>query len=645
MARAKEKTIWKILTPENAENITLEEVKNALWGENPDRVNFADFCGKGTPLCYAVCTGRMDIVRYFVEELKVDIVKPQNNTPLQVALSKGNMEMVEYFFEIDPLIGGSDYQANCIRATIWGRQLEMLKFLVETKHFFIGNEKNDEPLRSSVCCGWEFFKYLIDHGAVPTDRVVEEAAGHGAAGTTDYTEKDAVRFRILKYLLEQTGIKYSLYEAVQRAICQKNLECVKYLFSKGASVKTKKDEDGWRTPLLFTAANYNDIEMMKFLISQGADIHEKDERNGSILENIRWKDKNLSTLKYIVDDLNFFDGLEKDCSMCKFETLAPLKFLLEHGLTYSDSENRENFKHAVRNGDLPLVKYLVEELKFPIDPIGDVKRSILLEIYNLDTCNYENFLYLVENSTSVNVQDCFGNSILDEALDRCSRRCFKSIPEKQKGIIKLLLKKGAIPPKRIHNQAILTLLNECIAELQNELPPEKLPAMTIDMLEDAMDNIMSDGLKKMKSLLAHGLQVPQEVEGIPTLGFIAQKDKDKLLKYFVEEKNFDVNYRDSKGRTPLIYFLIKAISWGGEIDIECLSYLLDQKADVNYEDKNGISALQYACLLCREDRVEAIKALIRHGAKYQKLLRKENPFIIEALKEIKQEKKKSVQEK
>ena len=62
MARTKEKTIWKILTPENAENITLEEVKNALWGENPDRVNLADFCGKGTPLCYAVCTGRMDIV-------------------------------------------------------------------------------------------------------------------------------------------------------------------------------------------------------------------------------------------------------------------------------------------------------------------------------------------------------------------------------------------------------------------------------------------------------------------------------------------------------------------------------------------------------------------------------------------------------
>ena len=26
MARAKEKTIWKILTPENAENITLEEL-------------------------------------------------------------------------------------------------------------------------------------------------------------------------------------------------------------------------------------------------------------------------------------------------------------------------------------------------------------------------------------------------------------------------------------------------------------------------------------------------------------------------------------------------------------------------------------------------------------------------------------------
>lgn len=338
MAKSKEKTIWQVLSSKNPESITLEEVKKAMQGINP---NHSSFSGKGTPLCYAVRTGRMDIVRYFVEELKVDIVKPQNNTPLQVALNKGNMEMVKYFFEIDPLIGGSDYQANCVCATIWGRQLEMLKFLVETKHFFIGNGKNDEPLRSSVCCGWDFFKYLIDHGAVPTDRVVEEAADHSALGTTGYTEKDAVRFRILKYLLEQTGIKYNLQEAIRNAIRKKNLECVKYLFSKGASVKTEEDKYGHRTSLLFTAADYNDIEMMKFLISQGADIHEKDEKNRSILENIWWEDKNLSTLKYIVDDLNFFDGLEKDCSMCRFETLAPLKFLLEHGLTYNDRKYRE----------------------------------------------------------------------------------------------------------------------------------------------------------------------------------------------------------------------------------------------------------------------------------------------------------------
>ena len=183
----------------------------------------------------------------------------------------------------------------------------------------------------------------------------------------------------------------------------------------------------------------------------------------------------------------------------------------------------------------------------------------------------------------------------------------------------------------------MDLLNECVAELQKELPPEQMPTITLAMLEKATGGFLHDDLEKIQSLLDQGLQIPQEIEEMSTLGFIAQKHKDNILKYFVEEKKFDVNYQDSEGRSPLIYLLINAIPWG--MNMECLSYLLDQKADVNYEDKNGISALQYACLLCREDRVEAIKALIRHGAKYQKLLRKGNPFIIEALKEIKQEKK------
>ena len=103
----------------------------------------------------------------------------------------------------------------------------------------------------------------------------------------------------------------------------------------------------------------------------------------------------------------------------------------------------------------------------------------------------------------------------------------------------------------------------------------------------------------------------------------------------VEEKNFDVNYRDSEGRTPLMHLLVHAICWG--MSIKCFSYLLEQKADVNCEDQNGISILQYACL-CSGNKIEVIKALIRHGAEYQALLDKGNRFIAQALKEIEQEK-------
>ena len=66
MAKSKEKTIWQILSSKNPESITLEEVKKAMQGVNPDRTSYS---GMGTPLCYATRTGRLDIVRYFVMSL------------------------------------------------------------------------------------------------------------------------------------------------------------------------------------------------------------------------------------------------------------------------------------------------------------------------------------------------------------------------------------------------------------------------------------------------------------------------------------------------------------------------------------------------------------------------------------------------
>lgn len=138
MARAKEKTIWQVLSAKNPESITLEEVKNAMRGVNPNNTSYS---GKGTPLCYAVRTGRMDIIRYFVEELETNLAIPKDHTPLQIVLENGNMELVKYFLELDPLVGGREYQADCICAAISSKQFDMLKFLVEEKKFFVGDKK------------------------------------------------------------------------------------------------------------------------------------------------------------------------------------------------------------------------------------------------------------------------------------------------------------------------------------------------------------------------------------------------------------------------------------------------------------------------------------------------------------------------
>ncbi len=490
MARAKEKTIWQVLSAKNPESITLEEVKNAMRGVNPNNTSYS---GKGTPLCYAVRTGRMDIIRYFVEELKVNVAKPKDYSPLKIAIAEENIEMVKYFLSIDPFIVEYEYQAQCVETAIGGENLEILKILVEEKKFFVGNKDISTPLCSAVYHNLEEVKYLIAHGAVPSDKVLAETIKCIYYSQSDEPEDNSSNsqsenFEIFKFLLEQPNIKYDLSAALMIAAEYNSFDCMEYLLAKGATIETTEDKYGHRTPLLFTAVANNDFEMVKFLVSQGADIREKNDKGETLLEYIWWSKEKLPILKYIVEELHYFDETNKDYCLCGSNSLAVLKYLTKQGITYRQTIHSEKFswlfQEMVRYGDLPLVKYLVEVLNFPIDMSSKGMGILCAMETTWNERNCKSFLYLIEKGAPVTVETgsiVSNPSMLDVAIGHVEDK--NALLEDKKNIIKALLRKGIQCRENIANLSRAMFLCECIAEIQNELSSTQSPQISIEILQ------------------------------------------------------------------------------------------------------------------------------------------------------------------
>jgi ankyrin repeat protein len=83
-----------------------------------------------------------------------------------------------------------------------------------------------------------------------------------------------------------------------------------------------------------------------------------------------------------------------------------------------------------------------------------------------------------------------------------------------------------------------------------------------------------------------------------------------IVKYLIETKNVNINYKDNKG--------ISALHWACNakyIDIKIVKYLVSHGANINDVDINGETPLIFAC---RKGDYEAVKYLISKGANINK---------------------------
>lgn len=180
---------------------------------------------------YAVEIDKMDVVKFFVEEIKVDlnsIGSADDELPLMIATSKNRIEILKYLIEKGAICDLADQnkQTPLYAACLLGN-LECVKVLVESGANVDGRDWS--PI-SAACSNSrvEVVKYLLSKGANPSKSTSDgENALHFACGSGGNLE-------IVKVLMNEPKMNLNAktsfgYNAFHMAVSYGNLELVKCL--------------------------------------------------------------------------------------------------------------------------------------------------------------------------------------------------------------------------------------------------------------------------------------------------------------------------------------------------------------------------------------------------------------------------------
>eukprot|EP00731_Ephydatia_muelleri_P024038 Em0016g309a len=328
------------------------------------------------PLNIAATYGKIDIVKYLIEELKCsprcpEMVKylvekhrcdlsgrdEQGNTPLNVAASSGSLGILIYLIEekeCDPRCLGHWGRSLLHNACGKNGNLEMVKYLVE-KH------------RCDLS-GWD------EQGNTP----LNVAASSGSLG-------------ILKYLIEEKNWNLRSPGQLGRSplhnACRKkgNLEMVKYLVEKHGCDPNTKDENGSNS--VHMAALSGSIDILIYLIEEKeCDPRCLGQLGRSPLHNACRKKGNLEMVKYLVE---------------------------KHGCDpNTKDENGSNSVHmAALSGSIDILIYLIEEIECDPRCLGLWGRSLL---HSACQNNLEMVKYLMEKTgCNLFIKDEHGSTPLD----------------------------------------------------------------------------------------------------------------------------------------------------------------------------------------------------------------------------------------
>lgn len=452
------------------------------------------------------------------------------------------------------------------------------------------NQKNrfidDSPLLSATdCLRFDIVKLLLEKGADPniTDNTGETALMKLNSRGPNAEQFYDIQIKIAKLLIENGANVNHVCHAINcisssegstpllEASRYNNSEFIKFLLEKGANVNAQ-DKMGW-SPLLVAIKSGN-YDVAQVLIEHGADVFVEDKlsQNQNLLDMVasgwNWNQKQISDEDQVkLCNLLIDKGINADIT--DQNGFTPLMQAVNYGnakLVETLIKKGANVKAKIKGYSTPLMFLGMTEAQYDKNrpSVEENERIIKLLINNGADINAvnnkgESALYiaiennqieaakaLIKNGADINLEMPDGTTILTKAIEK-----------KQDELVNLLISQGAKTKK---NSAICS--NELInLAKSNEI---EISQKLIELIKNGANHNCVD--KEGNNLLSYAVQ-----------------EKNYNLTDYLIKKGVDVNHKNKKGQTPLMF----------ANDLAQTDLLIRNKATIDIKDKSGKHLLMY----------------------------------------------------
>lgn len=439
---------------------------------------------------------------------------------------------------------------------------------------------------------------------------------------TDYnndTSEDNLRYFDHQFFFDSEDSYHSkLQEEVNfiSAIRNGNLKKVKKILKNISDVNFPAEIDD--SPPLIIAVRYHQFDIVKLLLANGALINAKNNKGDTALF-IAIICNNIDMVKLLIEskaNLNEKNNLGQTPLMVSlynnFTDIALL--ILEHKVRLNVKNNygKSTLMYAIITGEIEIVKKLLEKFAY-INARNKWGTTPLMfaTIYDQP----EILKLLLDNRANINDQNVYGKTALMHAANKSNIEIFKTLLDYGADInIKDNLGKTAANyTETWYDDGIINLLKSSVKSWKQNI----------------IDSIYNGDFNNFKKyLLKVGTICFKDKDGNNLLHHAMKTSKIEFVKIIIRIKPELIYQRNNNGEIPLNFMsvtpifkfiknLIEQVNLHDffkasiENNMPKIRDLLQLGVNINSTDKDGNTALHYACMY---SQINIIKYLIEKGA-------------------------------
>ena len=499
----------------------------------------------------AATTGWIDIIIELITKYKCDTNCKDNNghTPLHYAASNIHLEVVRYFINeqhCDPMTrdNNGDTPLHC---ACYNSQIDIVRYLLSTgKVNPLAKNKDGEP---------PMHIHVIDHRRrLP---MLHLAAHQGWM--------DIAIDLITKYKCDTNCKDSHGRTPLHYAVINNHLEVVRYFINEQHCDPMTKDNNG-NTPLHY-ACRHRDIDIVRYLLSTGKvnplarnkdgepPMHIIDHRRRLPMLHLAahqgWMDIAIDLITKYRSDINIKDSngrtpLHYAASSNHLEVVQYLIIEQHCDPMTKDNDGNTLLHCACYNSHIDIVRYLLSTGK--VNPLARNKNG-KSPIFILDHRRRLPMLHLAAHQGWT---DVFIDLITKYKSDTANYRdahgqtpLYYAISNKHMEIVRYIINTQHYHPMTKDNVQYLLSTGQVAKNYNEEMPHVRLPLLHMAAAHSWLD-IIDDLISKYKFNINS-----KDSHGRTPLYHAVIKNHLELVRYFINDQHCDPMTRDNNGNTPL----------------------------------------------------------------------------------------------